>query len=295
VTRRAWGLPPDRDGYAADADLESRRAQAAAFWATQPEDPRVRVERTEHGGVPCVDVTPLVGPHTGDGGPLIAYFHGGGYRMGTASGWVGFATRVVLLSGARVVLVDYRLAPEHPFPAAVIDATAVYDALLDTSDRVIVGGDSAGGGLAVALGVACSLAGVPGPAAVFALSPWADMTVTAGTYESRAGSDQYFAAEAARLGAAAYLQGHDPADPLASPIFADFTGFPPSLLFVGSDEVLLDDSLGLATRMARAHASVELHAVQGMQHVWPVLSAELPESVAALDAIARFVAVRGAR
>jgi len=224
----------------------------------------------------------------------IAYFHGGGYRLGSAAGSTAWGSRLAKATGSRVVVVDYRLAPEIPFPAAVHDAAAVYDALrAESGGAVFAGGDSAGGGLAAALAVACVSAGFAPPDALVLLSPWLDMTCSSDTFESRAATDQLFSKQSATEAASMYLQGHDPEDALVSPLFADLDGFPPSIILAGGHEVLLDDALGFGSRLARAGVSVETHIVRGMQHVWPTLFPDLPESARALQVIAGFVASVG--
>ncbi len=155
---------------------------------------------------------------------------------------------------------------------------------------VLLGGDSAGGGLATSLVVAALAADLPLPRGVILFSPWLDLTVSADSYGSRAQSDLLFSASSATAAADLYLQGWDPRDPLASPVLGDLHGFPPTLLFVGSEEVLLDDALALAHALSRAGSTVSLHAVAGMQHVWPTIWPELPESETALHLLAAFVA-----
>jgi acetyl esterase/lipase len=246
--------------------------------------PGVAVAEHALGGVACVVCRP-----EGVGATML-YFHGGGYRLGSARYSAAFGSRLAVAARARVVVVDYRLAPEQPFPAAVHDAVATYQALLDegTSDIVVVG-DSAGGGLAAALVVGARDADVPSPRGLVLISPWLDLTVTSDTYASRSGSDQLFSRQSASDASSQYLQGHDATDPLASPSFADLTGFPPCLVFAGGDEVLLGDAIAFSRSLALAGVSVETHIVAGMQHVWPTLFPQLDESTQALDAMARFV------
>ena len=284
VPQRSWKLPESREGTRTPSDeLLAVREMAATPRGEPPAG--VTVATTSVGGLDAVVCAPAEVRGT------VLYFHGGGYRMGAPAAWTGFTGAVSVAGGARVVAVDYRLAPEHPFPAAVLDAVAAYDALLDypNAGPFVVGGDSAGGGLALALVLACRSAGVESPAGVFALSPWADMTITAGTFVSRADTDQFFPRSSAHEAVDTYLQGHDAREPLASPALADLSGFPPTLLLAGGAETLLDDALAVATGVARGGASVELHAVAGMQHVWPMLFPDLPETAAAIDAIGRFV------
>ncbi len=238
------------------------------------------------GGVACTVVEPENATRT------VLYLHGGGYRLGSPAGWITFASGLAASAAARMVIVDYRLAPEDPFPAALHDAASVYDALLDAgtpAGAVVIAGDSAGGGLAAALTLACVPSSRPLPAGVLLISPWVDLSVDASTYSSRAATDQLFSEESAREAADSYLQGFDARDPLASPRFGDVTGFPPTLVFGGGAEVLLDDALRFTARLADAGTSVELHVVAGMQHVWPTIFHDLDESVAAIEAMARFL------
>jgi acetyl esterase/lipase len=286
MPNRAWSLPPLRkSSRVASDELKAVREMAAAPRGEPPAG--VTVTTTSVGGVDAVVCEPSALPSRG----TVLYFHGGGYRLGAPAGWTAFTGAIAQRSGARVVALDYRLAPEHPFPAAVHDAVAAYDALLDdaAAGPLVVGGDSAGGGLAFALVLACRDAGVEAPAGVFGLSPWADMTITAGTFASRAGTDQFFPEASAHEAVDTYLQGFDPRAPLASPALGDLAVFPPALLLAGGDETLLDDTLLLAAGLARGGASVEVHAVAGMQHVWPMLFPDLAESTAALDAMGGFV------
>ena len=238
------------------------------------------------GGVPCVVCQP------GDARATLVHLHGGGFRLGSAAGSAAFGTRMADAAHVRVVLVDYALAPEHPFPAGLHDALRVYDAVRaePSSLPVLVGGDSAGGGLATSLVVAALAADLPLPSGVALFSPWLDLTVSAHSYGTRAESDLLFSAASATAAADLYLQGHDPRDPLVSPVLAELHGFPPTLLFVGSEEVLLDDALLLASALSRAGSTVALHSVAGMQHVWPTIWPELPESRTALRLLAGFVA-----
>ena len=234
------------------------------------------------GGVDCMVCE--VGGSTG----TIAYFHGGGYRLGAPAGWAGFASRLAAASGKRVVVPGYRLAPEHPFPAALHDAVAVYRALLEDGSAPFVGGDSAGGGLAAALALACRDLSLTPPARVVLLSPWLDLTCGA---ENRAGdpNEMYFPRSAAVDAATLYLQGSDPKEPLASPLFGDLTGYPPTLLLVSSAEYLLDDALAFQAKLSKAGRRVEAEIVPGQPHVWPVLAPDSTEAKRAFARIARFI------
>jgi monoterpene epsilon-lactone hydrolase len=280
----SWRLPPERQvGQPAPESLTARRAGAAAAMADQPVAPGVTVGDEVVGGVATVVCQPPSATST------LLYLHGGGYRLGTPRSWVAFASRLAAATASRVVIADYRLAPENPFPAALHDVVAVYDALRHQEGPLVVAGDSAGGGLAVALVAACLLSGHAVPDGLVVMSPWVDLTLTSPTFQTRATTDQLFSHGSAVEAAQAYLQGVDPGDPLASPLFADLGGFPPTLVFAGGAESLLGDGLGLATRLVEAGVSVEAHFPAGMQHVWPTLFPELPESKAAAATIVRFV------
>ena len=281
-----WRLPPLRSGTAADEALAARRAMVAAAGHEAMAVAGASVHRRATGGVDGVVCEP-------DGGAagVIVHFHGGGYRLGSAAVSAGFGARLAAATGWSVVLPDYRLAPEHPFPAALHDAAAVYEATVgEAPDAVVVSGDSAGGGLALATAVAGRQAGVRPPDGLALLSPWVDLSVSAASFTTRAATDQLFSPDAARDAAASYLQGVDARHPLASPLFADLDGLPPTLLFAATDEVLLDDALALTTALTHAGVAVEARFVPDVQHVWPTVFPDLPESVAALAAVARFTA-----
>jgi epsilon-lactone hydrolase len=223
----------------------------------------------------------------------VLYLHGGGYRMGSALAYRAYGSRLAAATGAEVVLPDYRLAPEHPFPAAVDDAVEAYrwlthDRSLDAR-QVVVAGDSAGAGLAVALLVAARDQGLALPAGAIAVSPWSDLTNRGGTFRSNADNDQLFSLDAAREAAATYLGDADPAEPLASPVHADLGGLPPLHAMVGGHEVLLDDARALvdAARSAGVDASMSVHP--GQSHVWHLTVPVDEPAAAAMDEVAELV------
>jgi monoterpene epsilon-lactone hydrolase len=279
-----WKLPPERAGQPAPEALVARRDGAAAMMADKPAAPGTTAIDETIGGVGCVVCRPAAPTST------ILYLHGGGYRLGAARSWVSFATGLAAAAASRVVIADYRLAPEHPFPAALYDATAVFESLqADHVGPLLVAGDSAGGGLAVALTVAAGQSGNDLPDGLIVLSPWVDMTLDSDTFSTRAATDQFFPLASAAEAAESYLQGIDAHDPLASPLLADLSAFPPTLVFAGGAETLLGDALTLSTRLVEAGVSVEAHFPAGMQHVWPTLFPDLPESVDAMAAMVRFI------
>ena len=277
-------LPPVRAGYGAPADLLARRARMPSAWTAEMLEAGVTARNAVVGNVAC-----LVCEDSDPSGTIL-YLHGGGYRMGSPAAWANFASRVAAATGCRIVVPDYRLAPEHPFPAALVDALAVFRALTVADGAPpFVGGDSAGGGLACALALACGPAGLEMPQKAILLSPWVDLTVSNETYGSRK-SDLFFPRESAAEAAELYLQGHDPKDPMASPVNGDLDGFPDTLIFASSDECLIGDALALQSLLVEARVPVETHIVPGMTHVWPVIAPALPQSQAALVAIGNFIA-----
>ena len=220
----------------------------------------------------------------------MLYLHGGGYVLGNARPYLALAGQVATRSRVAVFVPDYRLAPESPFPAAVADAEATYRALAARTPRIVVVGDSAGGGLALAL-LATLVADrrTPLPVAAAVMSPWTDLAMTGGSLLSRADADPIFTPDALADLASLYLGGHDARNPLASPLYGVFEGYPPLRIDVGSDEVLLDDSLRLAERALAAGAEVSLHVWDGMAHVVPSRYGKLLAADRCLDEIGGFL------
>ena len=238
------------------------------------------VEAIELGGVPCIRVG-----HGGLGsGPVVLHFHGGAYVIGSARSSVEYAGRLADAVGGACVTVDYRLAPEHPYPAAVDDALAAYRGLLAAgvaAASVFLSGESSGGGLALALAIAIRNAGLPSPAGVFGACPFVDLTLSSPSLVHFHGDDPAANRDLLSYLAASYFQGHEPTDQLVSPLFGDLRGLPPLLLTAATNEVLLDDTVRLAERARSAGLDVTLKLVDDSVHVFPVF-AFLPEAVAAV-------------
>jgi acetyl esterase/lipase len=275
---------PGRDG----ATIEERRAAMEAVTVMFPVSEDVTCQPVDAAGVPAEWISaPGVDPHR-----VIFYLHGGGYAIGSINTHREMVSRLSGAAAARALSVGYRLAPEHPFPAAVEDATAAYRWLLSTGaepSRIIIAGDSAGGGLTVATLVALRDAGDPLPAAAVCLSPWVDMEGLGDSMTSKADLDPMIQRETLLEGAKAYLGGADPRTPLAAPIHADLAGLPPMLIQVGTAETLLDDSVRLAARAKSAGVDVTLEPWDDMIHVWQFFAALLPEGRQAVDRIGEFV------
>ena len=224
-------------------------------------------------------------------GTEVLFLHGGAYSVGSFRNYGHFTWRLGKAARARVLALDYRMAPEHPYPAALNDALAGYCWLLDQGakpDRILLAGDSAGGGLTLALLLKLRDEGVPLPAGAVALSPWTDLATTGASLHTKADTDPMLVASEIPHHAAMYLGGADPRDPYASPLYGDPRGLPPTLIQAGGDEVLLDDGVRMAEKMQAAGCDVELQVWPRMPHVFQLLATVMPEAQAAVAEIARF-------
>ncbi len=260
-------------------DVEGARAAVGANPIITPKD--LRIEASSEGGVPVERVS-LPGLQTD--APVLLYLHGGGY-FGCSPATHRPITASFARGGFRVVAPDYRLAPEYPFPAAVEDAVAAYRALLRAGcdpARLCVAGDSAGGGLALALLVALRDDGDRLPAAAALFSPWTDLAGTGPSLVLNDRKDAMFHARDVARVAGLYLGEADPRTPWASPLYADLQGLPPLHIHVGANEVLLDDSTRLAARARAAGTPVELTVWPVVPHVFPIFP-HLPEARSAID------------
>jgi monoterpene epsilon-lactone hydrolase len=238
----------------------------------------------------------------------ILYLHGGWYVLGSAQAYRHLAGHVAHRTGAEVFVPDYRLAPEHPFPAGLLDAQACYRGLIDRGvKRIAIAGDSAGGGLTLALlsllktqetsgGVRPSgQRGNPQwgrPSAALVVSPLTDLTLSGRSWETRAAADPYFTKAQGVSMVPLYLGSHDPKDPLASPLYGDLAGLPPIRVHVGDDEVLLDDSLRYVERAIAAGVDARVDIWEGLPHVFPSAVGQLEAADRALSAIGSFLAER---
>ncbi len=230
-------------------------------------------------------------------GQTVYYLHGGAYVACSPETHRAFTSALSRAANARVFALDYRLAPEHRFPAAVEDAVAGYRWLLNQGvdpQEIVIGGDSAGGGLTVATLIALRDAGEQLPRAAFVISPWADLACAGRSLDANDERDPMFYGAGVRWMAPVYLGGASPRDPLASPIYADLSKLPPLLIHVSDNEVLLDDSTRLADRAKQCGVNVDLRVWNDLPHAWPVFVAlRLPESYQALGEIARFIQQTG--
>jgi len=275
---------PARD----DTPIEEVRAGMEALAGILPLPEDVRCEPVDAGGIPGEWVSAL----GADPDRVIYHLHGGAYCVGSIKTHREMVSRIARAAAARALIIEYRLAPEHPFPAAIEDATAACRWLLSTGvdpARLVIAGDSAGGGLTVATLVALRDAGDPLPAAAVCLSPWIDLEGLGESVTRNASTDPWFNREGLVLAGQAYLGGADPHTPLAAPLYADLTGLPPLLIQTGGAEMLLDDSTRLAEKAKAAGVDVTLEVWDDMIHVWQAFAAMLPEGQQAIDRIGQFI------
>lgn len=267
--------------------LEKQRSGFSAA-VTRPAPEGVVTRRTVLGGQPTLELEPA--EVSGDG--RLLYLHGGGYVIGSPDTHAGLVGELARRAGLRAMSVGYRLAPEHPFPAAVDDGLAAYRELLEAGTdprNLAIAGDSAGGGLSIATLLAAREAGLPQPAAVVVFSPWVDLTLAGRSIRSKEGADPIFTEADLRAYADLYVGAGDRAHPLASPMFADLTGLPPLLVQVGANEMLLDDAVRLAGRAGADDVEITLEVGPGLPHVFQHHYGLLDEATAALDRAARFI------
>ena len=226
---------------------------------------------------------------------VVMYVHGGGYMGGSPKTHERLVSHIAKAAGCRALNVDYRLAPEHPHPAAVEDATAAYRWLLAQGYRpehIAISGDSAGGGLTLATLLSIKQNGLPQPAAAVPLSPWTDMEVSGASFETNAANDLMIQRDATKSTAAMFLGEADPRDPLASPLHGDYRGIAPLYIQVGGDETLLDDSTRVAERARSAGCEVKLDVFPEMQHVFQASVGNMPEATDAVQRMGEWLRVK---
>ncbi|MGY4103634.1 alpha/beta hydrolase [Nocardia sp. R16R-3T] len=252
------------------------------------------VTRTEGvvGGVPGVWFRPA---GAGANFRAVLYLHGGGFQFGSSESHAPLGGALAVASGAEVFVLDYRRAPEHLFPAALDDATAALRALVQErgAAKVVVAGDSAGGGLVLATLLAAREAGISTPLGAVAFSPWADLTQGSASMADRSGRDVLVTKDQLDANATAYLGAGDRTNPLASPLYGDLVGLPPLLVQIGTEEILFDDTERIAEKVRAAGGRVEVQIEEGMPHVHQILLGRLPEASASIERAGAFIRALG--
>lgn len=269
--------------------IEGVRRQMACFARLVPSPPRgTELTVVDAGGVKAERIaTPRSLPNR-----YVLHLHGGAYLFGFPALFRDFTWRIADAAGAQVLCIDYRLAPEHPFPAAIEDVTAAYRWLVSERAEprhVAFIGDSSGGGLALASMMRLRDEGLPLPAAAATLSPWTDLALTGQSLAEFGSSDPMVPVELAPKVVELYLAGVDPRSPYASPLYGNLAGLPPTLFFVGGDEALRDDAVRMAERLRAVGRDVELEVWPRMFHVWPMFARILPEGRVAITCIGAFL------
>jgi acetyl esterase/lipase len=270
------------------AGFAERRERLDTIGSTAPLAPDINLEPIDANGVPAEwSLAP-----GSDASRVLLFFHGGGYCSGSIVSHRGMVTEAGRAAGARTLAVAYRLAPEHPFPAALEDARAAYGFLLDQGiapSKIAIGGDSAGGGLTLALMTMLRDARQPLPACAWLVSPWVDLQMIGASLAEKAQVDPLISKPYLEELASAYLAGTDPANPLASPLHAELAGLPPLLVQVGSAETLLDDAVRITRRAGAADVQIKLEIWPHMIHAWHLWAAQLEEGRRAIASAGAFI------
>jgi epsilon-lactone hydrolase len=270
------------------AGFAERRERLDAIGSTSPPAGDIRLEPIDANGIAAEwSLAPGSDPSK-----VLLFFHGGGYCSGSIVSHRGMVTEAGRAARARTLAVGYRLAPEHPFPAAIEDARSAYRFLLDQGiapSRIVIGGDSAGGGLTLALMTSVRDAREPLPACAWLVSPWVDLQMIGASLAEKAVADPLISKSYLEELASAYLAGADPAHPLVSPLNADLAGLPPLLVQVGSAETLLDDAVRIARRAGAADVRVNLEIWPHMIHAWHLWAAQLEAGRRAIASAGAFI------
>ena len=275
--------------YSPDQSIEDLRAEHAGSGAQVPVPDGVEVEACDAGGVPAE----IVEAEGASDKQWFLFIHGGGYYRGSAAATRSTAARISAVTGAKVLSIDYRLAPEHPYPAAIDATHATYRWLLEHGRdplRLRVGGISAGGGLTLALLLRLRDAGEPLPAGAVPMSPWTDLTQSGDSFGSNAENDPIISKGYLDRMAGLYLDGTDPLTPYASPLYGDLSGLPPLLIQVGSAETMRDDSVAFARKVERAGGKAMLEVWPDMFHGWHGSAHVLNDAELAIERIGEFFA-----
>lgn len=280
-------IPLERRGFPAPPDVIAARTQIARAISEHDWPPAATAVREMLGACAALRFQPPDGSPRG----ILLHLHGGGFRQGAPEIASAFHKALAQRCQVAVISLRYRLAPEFPFPAALFDAREALRILRaqDPHTPLLVCGDSAGGGLAAGVGVLSAAGEVGAIEGLVLLSPWLDLAVEAPSYDTNAATDPLFSRSAAQVAAQLYLQGADARHPLASPLQADLNRYPPTLITVGSGEVLLDDSVRFATKLDAHGVENRFEIIKGMDHVAVTRGFTLPGSAACFEHVAAFV------
>jgi acetyl esterase/lipase len=282
-----WVLRARRSSMDPASTLAEQRKEIERQLGRLPVPKNIFVESTLAGSRPAEWLRTAEAPRD----RAVLYLHGGGYVVGSCRTGRPLAGAIASAAGSAVLVLEYRLAPEHPFPAGLEDAVAAFRWMVDGGirpERIAIAGDSAGGGLAVATAIALRDRGGPLPGAILCFSPWTDLAVCGDSCATRARVDPIVTREGLLAFAQAYLGGEDARNPLVSPLYADLRGLPPLLIQVGDAEILLSDSAGLADAARAAGVEVTLDTWNGMWHVWQAMAGLVPEGKRAVEGACAF-------
>ncbi|MBP0952242.1 alpha/beta hydrolase [Pseudomonas alliivorans] len=281
-------LVPVLKGLDTTTKMSDIRDAYATMLAQNPAPAGVRFEAVDMGGVPGT----LVTPDEIKTDAVVMYIHGGAYIVGRPDGYHGIGGNYAKMLGARVYMPDYRLAPEHTFPASIDDTLRAYEWLLEQkipANRIAFSGESAGGAMVVSVMVAAKSKGLPLPAVGSSISPWANLEHTGASMSNREGLDPLNAKSVLDILARTFLGDTLANHPLASPVFADVTGLPPILVQIGENELMLSDAMRLATHLADNRVRVNLEVWPAMFHAWHFYAAILLEGQQAMESSVRFI------